>query len=442
MKRILLIFAKYEEELAISYISFWLCALTLRSIAFFSPRAGQSLLPPLTHLLLASLFLSLSLLFYFLKKPAMFFLLGLGLGILADEIVKNYWSLVNFFSLVFLNASLLFLLWLGSKQEPTSPQPPPKPRENPPNPLVSVVIPAYNEERYIGNALKSLLEQDFQNFEIIVVDNGSEDKTREIARNFGAKVVLEEKKTVGSARQRGVLEAKGEIIAMTDADTILPPYWLSRIVEEFQRDKELVAFGGLYQLYSGPILARLWIRYFAHLLWILDKWLSNGYWNIPGCNLAFRKSAFWKVGGFKTYLRIGEDADLTLRLGKVGKVVLDFRFRVGTSGRRYRKGFLKGTMTYAKNTLGRLLLRKELQTEPPPIREETPPLRKLPLLPFLVIVLYLFSLFSFRCPLLAQKKNLMRKELHRAEIVLAKGVKELKNRLAEVRYHGRHLPHL
>ena len=146
--------------------------------------------------------------------------------------------------------------------------------------------------------------------------------------------------------------------------------------------------------------------------------MSNGFWNIPGSNIAFRKDAFLKVGGFREDLPIGEDVDLSLRLAGVGKVVLDYRFRVATSGRRYRKGFLQGTMTYAKNTIGRLLLRKEVKTTPPPLRDEPTPIRKLPILPSLFLIVYLFSLFLLRCPSLANERRKVEREVKKAEVVI------------------------
>ncbi len=432
--KIVSLFAKYEESIAIVYIFFWFTILTLRSLAFFSPVYAK--IPfyhssPL-HFLSSFFFFFLALLVR--RRPALPFLfLGIGLGIMVDEMgmlprftFQDYWDILNFSFLLFFNLLFLFLLWLASKKEPPVAQLPSQPRKNPENPLVSVVIPAYNEERYIGNVLDSLLRQEFQDFEVIVVDNASEDMTGEIARRFGARVIFEPIRRVGAARQRGCLEAKGEIIAMTDADTILPSNWLSRIVEEFEKDKELVAFGGLYTLYSGPVLARLWIRHFAHLLWILDRWLSNGYWNIPGSNLAFRKDAFLKVGGFREELPIGEDVDLSLRLARVGKVVLDYRFRVATSGRRYRKGFFNGTMTYAKNTLARLLLRKEVLTGLPPVRREPSPLRRIPLLPLLLILVYLFSLFWLRSPSFAQERESAKREIKKVERVIKSKFAEAK----------------
>lgn len=266
--------------------------------------------------------------------------------------------------------------------------------KNPQNPLVSVVIPAYNEEQYLTKALQSIINQDFQNFELIVVNNNSTDKTVEIAEGFGAKVIHESQRGVGFARQAGFLEAKGKIVATTDADTILPQNWLSRIVDEFEKDENLVAFGGLYTLYSGPLTARIAFFCFAHPAWTLDKIFSRG-WGLPGVNLAVRKEAFLKVGGFKTELSLGEDAEISRRLKKIGKVLLDPHFLVQTSGRRYRSGLILGFMTYIPNAITRILFNKHKFLNLPTIRSEKSLFSRLIIQFLLLFVIVSISFFYF-----------------------------------------------
>jgi glycosyltransferase involved in cell wall biosynthesis len=94
----------------------------------------------------------------------------------------------------------------------------------------SIVVPAYNEASYVGAALRSLQAQDYPGpYEIIVVDNNSTDGTGEIAASYGVTVVKEMEPGVCQARQRGTAEARGEIVVSTDADTVQPIDWLSRI---------------------------------------------------------------------------------------------------------------------------------------------------------------------------------------------------------------------
>lgn len=278
--------------------------------------------------------------------------------------------------------------------------------KNPFDPLVSVVIPAFNEEQYLTKALQSIVNQEFQNFELIVVNNNSTDKTAEIAESFGAKVIFESQRGVGYARQAGFLEAKGEIIATTDADTILPRNWLSRIVSEFEKDGKLAAFGGLYTLYSGPLTARFTISRFARSAWTLDKIFSRG-WGLPGVNFAVKKEAFLKVGGFKSELSLGEDAEISRRLKKVGRVLLDPRFLVQTSGRRYRSGLLLGLMAYIPNGIVRIVFNKHKFLKLPTIRSERSffARRVNQFLLLLVIVLFSLLYFSNSCPLKAGLKK-------------------------------------
>ena len=242
---------------------------------------------------------------------------------------------------------------------------------NPESPSVSVIIPAYNEADFIRRALDSLLKQDCQNFELIVVNNNSTDDTAEIARNYGAVVIREPKQGVAKARQAGFLVAKAGIIATTDADTKLPSDWISKIIKQFNDKPNLVAYGGVYSLHSGPKLARWLFPKKAYWLWLMDKKLS-GSWSLPGANMAVRKTAFAQVGGFNPELNLGEDADLSHRLSKIGKVLLDKKFLVSTSGRRYRKGLLAAAYAYLPNIASRTLLNKQtIKNKLPAIRKES-----------------------------------------------------------------------
>jgi hypothetical protein len=165
---------------------------------------------------------------------------------------------------------------------------------NPHRPLVSVVVPALNEEGFIRRTLFSLVNQDFKDYELIVVDNNSEDQTAQIAEQFGARVVFEPRRGIGYSREAGFRAATGSIIATTDADTILPTNWLSRILKEFSSDHKLVAFGGLYFLYNGPFLARFAVRYMMFIPWAFDRIFSGG-WTLPGVNLAVKREAYIRI---------------------------------------------------------------------------------------------------------------------------------------------------
>ena len=94
---------------------------------------------------------------------------------------------------------------------------------------ISVVIPAYNEEKYIRNSLNSLKQQVEQPDEIIIVDNLSQDKTILIAKEFNVKVIEGRTKGIGHARSIGFDTVQNEIIARCDADTVVPSNWIKKI---------------------------------------------------------------------------------------------------------------------------------------------------------------------------------------------------------------------
>jgi glycosyltransferase involved in cell wall biosynthesis len=276
---------------------------------------------------------------------------------------------------------------------------------------ISVIIPAFNEEKFLGNCLLSLKEQNFNDFEIIVVDNNSTDKTAEIAKKFGVILVSEKNQGVAFARNKGAKVAKGEILAFTDADTILPKNWLSRIQEEFENNKELVAFGGSCEFYSGPISARLASKFLLKPFLFLDKFFSGGF-NLMGCNMAIKKEVFLKVGGFNEKLKLNEDVEISYRLRKLGKIKFDPNFKVKTSGRRFRHGLILGIINYAPATIFRWFFKKfdKFQIFPAQ-RKEGSLVGNLSL--FFSLFFFIFLFFHFLNPGIAIAKNLVKKEINK-----------------------------
>jgi glycosyltransferase involved in cell wall biosynthesis len=294
---------------------------------------------------------------------------------------------------------------------------------------ISVIIPAFNEEKFLGNCLLSLKEQNFKDFEIIVVDNNSTDKTREIAKKFGVILVSEKNQGVAFARNRGAKIAKGEILAFTDADTILPKNWLSRIKEEFERDKELIAFGGSCQFYSGPISARLASKFLLKPFLILDKFFSGGF-NLMGCNMGIKKEEFFKVGGFNEKLKLNKDVEISYRLRKMGKVKFDPNFKVKTSGRRFRYGLILGIINYAPTTIFRWLFKRfdKFQIFPAQRKEESL-VGNLSFFFFLLLFLFFYSLN----PEITIAKNLIRKEINKIVFIERKIKIKAENELEKVK---------
>jgi len=178
---------------------------------------------------------------------------------------------------------------------------------------VSVIIPTLNEEQFIGDSLCSIRNQSFRDFEIIVVDGGSTDRTVEIAKEYADKVVLAPGSKIGEARLIGVKEARGNIIVSTDADTIHPQNWLENLVRHFEDPEVVVVGGAIYPLNPSETT----LAYTDGL-----NTIANALHWFIGSNMAFRKDVFEKAGGYPLLIK-GEDWSLSARLAKYGRTVYD-----------------------------------------------------------------------------------------------------------------------
>lgn len=207
--------------------------------------------------------------------------------------------------------------------------------------MISVVIPAYNEEKYLAHCLNSLKEQNYSGeYEIIVVDNGSEDNTPQIAHELGARVISCARRGVVCAREAGFRASSGEIIVQADADSIYPSDWLLRIAEQFSSDPEVVAVAGDVR-YQGT--CPVWVKPLRFLRQLVNA-LSFRFSGKPASCLAsafaFRREALLKANGYNTALSfVGDERDLVARLSKAGKVLYDRHLLALTSSRRYSNGF-------------------------------------------------------------------------------------------------------
>jgi glycosyltransferase involved in cell wall biosynthesis len=205
-------------------------------------------------------------------------------------------------------------------------------------PRFSVVVPAYNEAGYLGRTLASLQAQDYPGaYEIIVVDNNSDDETSALARSFGVRVVPEPRAGVCAARQRGADCTTGEIIVSTDADTEHPADWLRTIDATFASSESVIAVAGPCRYEH----ARGWTRYYPELLFGLVSWVfrrTGRVSYVSATNLAVRRTAF--PGYDLNQTQGGDELDLLRRLRPVGTVVWDPANVVTTSARRLQRGFV------------------------------------------------------------------------------------------------------
>lgn len=200
---------------------------------------------------------------------------------------------------------------------------------------ISIIIPVYNEEDYLGACLDAITTQTEAPDEVIVVDNCSTDASVEIAKSYGFVTVIKEKKQgVGYARDAGFDAAKSDIIGRIDADTRLSENWVES-VKKLLGDSKVAAVNGPVFYYDMPFGGKNY--------WVDHQFRVRLYRGAPhapflfGSNSALRKSA-WEVvrGSVCIDRQVHEDLDLAIHLSQSGhKILYDKSMVAGTSARRY-----------------------------------------------------------------------------------------------------------
>lgn len=209
--------------------------------------------------------------------------------------------------------------------------------------MISVVIPTYNEDKYVRSCLENLKKCKTANYEIIIVDAKSTDKTVEICREYTDKILIENKKEgLAIARNKGVEIAKGDIVAFLDADSIPKEGWLDNI--EKTMTEGVVGVG-------GPVEHGIyWLDFGYQILFYsnkLQKVLFN-YSFIYGNNCAWKKDNFLECGGFRNV--ICEDIHFSIRIKKHAKKIrINKNMKVYLSTRRFEKeGLIKTHILWSK----------------------------------------------------------------------------------------------
>jgi len=240
------------------------------------------------------------------------------------------------------------------------------------NPFVSVVIPVLNTDQTVGLTLNSLLSQTYENREIIVVDGGSTDKTKDIVRKYPVKLIESEKKSIPYQKNLGIKNSKGEIVAFTDADCVVDKNWLKHLIQNYSCDS-IVACGGAILPYTTPyvnnkpqtIVERFSAKelinpyfYFKTDKPIELKKIKKSFRSecisfisdcILGGNSSYRKDFLNKVGGFDNNIKIGEDIDICYRIHKMGlPIIWDPRAIVYHPPKRTINGLIAQYYEYGK----------------------------------------------------------------------------------------------
>jgi len=226
--------------------------------------------------------------------------------------------------------------------------------------LISVVVPAFNEEFYLGETLASLNraraylegERGLQ-AEIVVVDNDSDDSTANIARALGATVARETEHNVAKVRNTGAKLSSGDVIVFVDADTIVPDKLLSRIVGAMSDD---TCFGGAVDTDYRPL--KLTVKVYLQFWRILGKLTKVA----QGATQFCRRDLFLALNGYDETLFMGEDVDFYWRLKRIAKrqnggVVLIEDLKVVPSTRRFDQWRLWRTLIWT-NPVFILLFRR------------------------------------------------------------------------------------
>ena len=202
---------------------------------------------------------------------------------------------------------------------------------------VSVIVPTWNEGKYLVKLLESLKSQTFKDFEVIVADSGSEDETAEVAFRYGSRLEQGPRKGAGEGRNRGARVAKGDILVFIDSDCVASKNLLEKVIDACEEPEVI---GGTFAFYplDGTWLDNLLYKFGN----IYEKAsIALGFYHNSGYGFFYRRRIFEELGGIREDVVLNETHDLALRSrGKGQFVYLDTP--VYTSMRRYRKyGYLE-----------------------------------------------------------------------------------------------------
>jgi len=247
---------------------------------------------------------------------------------------------------------------------------------------LSFVVPAYNEEAYLPACLESILAQTKElgdAVEIIVVNNASTDRTREVALGYpGVRVVDEMRKGLTFARQAGFAASSGELIANVDSDSRLTPGWVQTVLKNFAGDPKMVSLSGPFIYYDLTPSQRVSVQVFyviAFTVYAINRWVLRAGSMVQGGNFVLRRQALEKIGGFDTTISFyGEDTDIARRMHQVGTVKFTNRLKMFSSARRLKKeGMMTMAWRYTLNYFWTTFRKKPFTQEYSDIREKTEP---------------------------------------------------------------------
>ncbi len=245
---------------------------------------------------------------------------------------------------------------------------------------LSFVIPAFNEEASIATCIRSIQEELTRcdvDAEIIVVNNASVDRTREIASAMtGVTVVDEPHKGLTQARQAGFVASTGELIANVDADNQLPPGWIPAVLKAFDESPKLAALSGPLDYYDLSPFMRGGIRFcfyaLGYAIYRVQRLIFRKGMMLQGGNFIVRRTALEEIGGFNlSFSFYGEDTELGTRLQRVGEVRFSFSLTMRSSARRLKaEGIFTMAAKYGINYIWTTLFHRPFTTTSKAIRNK------------------------------------------------------------------------
>jgi cellulose synthase/poly-beta-1,6-N-acetylglucosamine synthase-like glycosyltransferase len=195
-------------------------------------------------------------------------------------------------------------------------------------PTVSIIVPVKNGEKTLKKCIDSILNLNYPNYELIIVNDGSTDNTQKILEEYKDKIKIINTQGVGpsKARNLAVKQAKGELVAFTDSDCIVDKEWLNELVKCFKIEENLAGVGGEQLSPQDESNFGKIVNNFMHSIGIIEyvkdeKEVVFTQHN-PTCNSIYKKEVFEKLGVFKEGLWPGEDVEFDYRVTKTGYKLL------------------------------------------------------------------------------------------------------------------------
>lgn len=190
---------------------------------------------------------------------------------------------------------------------------------------VSIVIPLYNKENHIKNTIEHVLNQTYQDFEIVIVNDGSSDNGPEIARSIDdsrIKVYDQVNQGASTARNNGVSLASNELVAFLDADDEWSQGYLEAMMDLYRKYPDAVAYGSNYEIIENGETIVLDFPSITEKIGLIEDYFKAGKVFTPLWTSAVmvKKSVFEELGGFSTSCKICEDVDLWCKLACRGQI--------------------------------------------------------------------------------------------------------------------------